>query len=377
MRVFIQAAALLLAAQTLLASCHISEEDSGLVLENDLIKAVILPSSCARVASLVLKSTKEEFLTPLDESVTEISPLLPKSVRSNGAGFKDWIWGNVTPSGVPFTVKILTSTLEEVSVEFQGTLAVFDLRKVFRLKRNSAVLEQEITFTNPTTQKLTLDYWAHLIVNSNVFSSGPPNRSVLVAPIDAQPAFIRGKKTESFGSRSVFTAQIASSYHFFAPIEPWVAKVSPTSGTALVLQFAPFSAGDVLASVWQSDDASSLELIFPPSELAPQGSKTFQMNIAAAPRVDHLLGVARDFLVCSSKEEVGVLPLTDVSATEWQLPQRTGGMVKLSAPKLRALTFHPLGMAKDFLAGDISLKQNNQVTKSLFSAERARQSLSE
>lgn len=376
------AAALLLTAQTLLANCHISETATaqgraGIVLENDLIRAVILPSSCARVASFVLKSTDEEFLTPLDEAVTEISPLLPKSVRSNGAGFKDWIWGNITPSGVVFSVKILTSTPDEVCVEFQGTLAVFDLRKVFRLKRNSTVLEQEITFTNPTTQKLNLDYWAHLIVNSKVFSSGPPARSVLVAAIDAQPAFIRGKKTESFGSRDVVTAQIASSYHFFAPIEPWVAKLSPTSGTAIVLQFSPCSAGDVLASVWQSGEASSLELIFPQSELAPQESKTFQVNIAAAPQVAHLLGVAENFLVCARQAEIGILPLIDVSATEWQLPPKARESVSLPVPKIGALTFYSLGLATDFLAGELSLTQNSQVTKHLFSPGVTQQSLSE
>ncbi len=373
---------LVLQAQGLYSACRITEITgaqgiTSIVLENDFIRASVLPSSCARLSSLILKSTKEEFFTPLEESTTEISPLLPRSVRSNGAGFKDWIWGSTTPSGTPFVSRILASGPDEVCVELTGTLAVFDVKKVFRLRQDSAILAQEITISNPTDQRLDLDYWAHLMVNPKIFSSGQPTKSVVVAALDTNPTILRGKKTETFGERGVFTGTVGSSYHFIAPIEPWVAKVSSISKSALVLRFGPFVPGKVLASVWQSEAASSLEVIFPSKELAPQEGKTFSLDLAIAPRVGELLGVVGDFLICVPEDKVGLLPLTNVPETKWQLPSRDKTMDVLSVPRLESLTFHPFGPRQNFLAGQISLNQGAHRIHGLFSPDPSHRSFSE
>lgn len=366
----------------LYSACRITETGggqgvAGIVLENDFVRATILPSSCARVSSLILKSTNEEFFAPLEESVVEISPLLPRSVRSNGAGFKDWIWGSTTSSGTAFTYRILASGADEVCVELIGTLAVFDVKKVFRLRQDSAILTQEITISNPTNRKLTLDYWAHLMVNPKVFNSDRPTKGVVVAALDANPAIVRGKKTEAFGERGVFTSTFSASYHFIALIEPWVAKISPVSKSALMLKVSLFDPSELLASVWQSEAASSLEVIFPPLELAQHEGKTFTLDLAVAPRVGNLLGVVGNFLICAPEDDVGLMPLSKVPETKWQLPMGAKTTDVQAVPPLEPLKFHPLGPRQSFLAGEVSLGQGVHRIRGLFSPDTNHRPFSE
>lgn len=317
-----------------------AEGKTVLILRNDVLEVRILPESGGILDSLIFRPTGEELLMPLTESRIEFSPLLPATTRRDGGGFQDWFWqtrqgGAGVNAGSLADYQILKSEPGEASVVLRGEMGIFDIVKRYRLRDGEAVLDCETTFINPTTEKASLDYWLHATLNPEVFLDAATGAGLATVPLKKDARMIREKKTEATGRREIVTALLNDNYSFFALAEPWLARVSPRSGTALLV-LASRAEADLLASVWQFGGVSSLEMIFPPHKLAPGEQITFSCQWAVAAQAAPLLGVLPGIMV--SKD--ALIAFRPSPAFTWRMSHDRGSVPALEAQQRRKLPLH-------------------------------------
>jgi hypothetical protein len=152
----------------------------GLIIENEKIRAVLMPEFGARILSLIYKPTETEFVwhnpkvpvmkptyRPEFEDMSGLFDCLP---TCENCTFKKWnlpLYGEVASE--PWRLVKTEKTPRAITVRLQRKLPVYPLmvNKTFTLKKNDSMVELNYKLTNLSDDKLEYHYSGHntLLIN--------------------------------------------------------------------------------------------------------------------------------------------------------------------------------------------------------------------
>lgn len=277
------------------ARCTVEPSGQAWIIENGVFRLEVDAAAGGRIASWRLKETGEELLVPYRQRREQISPLLPEQVTSNNGGWKDLAWRKSLPESSPMKLSGRQEG-DEAGLVLEGEYLGLRLIRRFRVSEGSGMLHLDVTFENVGKAAVSLDYWSHAMLNPEVFLSSD-GAGLIEFEADGKTHLVRDKKTEVMAHTGLTRAVVHEGYYFLAPSGGWLARLAPMSHTVLLVGLPPSIPAGMLLSVWQSARAASLELIFPPTVLAPGKSVTFPMILAAVPAVEKPLAWAGGALV--------------------------------------------------------------------------------
>lgn len=143
------------------------QEQQTIVLENNLIKVVLIPASNGRIAEYVFKPANTDQFRKLVLKELEISPEF-KMVSSNMAGYEDWIWELGATAFVNrsarYKSKITENTPKRCSVVLSYESAC-GIDRTITISDDSALLDVTTKLTNLMQGGQTYSYWIHTMVH--------------------------------------------------------------------------------------------------------------------------------------------------------------------------------------------------------------------
>lgn len=297
---------LLFPGGTLFADCSISRGNfdgyETVVLENSLIRVVVIPDSSGRIAEFALKPAAENLFPQLQ---VKRFPLTSKVELATGnfAGFEDWIWEIGLVNRVArYQCKVIRETKESCVVQLTYAAgALYHFERTLTIGKDSAELLIETQITNPTKEPKEYSYWAHMcVLPGQEKYLCDTNKMKVFAPTGKDER--KAQKTKKLPKMvavekdTVFEKTFSGEANdFFVPRQGWWAMFNQPKKAALI-QLVPLDeiAGDGCFYTNSGNDNTELpgdrpdpkvmytmELIYSSQTIPPGGRKTYHLGLVA------------------------------------------------------------------------------------------------
>lgn len=205
-------------------SCSInSGKISGLktiILQNQLIKAEIIPEATGRIASIYYKPGKIELLAPYRQETKFFGVLVPPRASSNRGGYKEWFWGTKNGNITQMRPEVILNSPDRVSISLFDKYYQnknFNLKRTVTIDKNSTDIQISVKIKNIANTRQKLALWLNIIPTIN-------ESSKLIIPVAANKNLVMNKKVHSCKTNQILELQKSSNRNFFAaPARPWFA----------------------------------------------------------------------------------------------------------------------------------------------------------
>ncbi len=263
------------------------------VLENDFVRASVVPGCGGRIANFFSKTMRCEYLLPTVITREEIVPGCPAGiVQTNWGGLEDWFWGTVPSRGAKrYDGVILERGGRSAAVRVSRDMRGFRLERTMRLRAESASLEITTSIRRISEPPARAQYWAHTYIQP--FASDGTVRGEYLSSVPAlkQPA---GGDVKVDRDQVVHETP-APGNRFIVPAQGWWAMTHvPTRKT--FVQLVPVAqvagGGYLYTNVMEEGGINRItqEVIFRPITLSPEQEVVYVMKwcpAAGLSRVDY------------------------------------------------------------------------------------------
>ncbi len=348
------------------SACHVYEstwEDyKTVVLENEIVKVVLIPDSNGRIAEYLFKPTRTNQLPKLVLNEFEVDADLRLST-SNYAGYEDWIWelGIISFRDVSakYSWKILASTDDKCSVQLVRN-GSYSIERTLTLRSGTSALDVTTTISNLSDTEKTYSYWAHLMVNPG---GGQEIRDIaLFAPLAKNDGKVRGIDVVKSDRDTVYSRGYdgSTANTFIPPSQSWWGAVDRKRDTAII-SLIPVEelAGDGFLynfsmgvfTFFESGYSMSMEAVYSSTKFKPQAKRDYHMSIAACRGLNNILYADKNIaigantmpLVSSAKKmvlqlNVGSFDVKDGAPADVELLDGSGRVVAKTGVKLPKLS---------------------------------------
>lgn len=195
------------------------------ILENDLIRVSVLPTSSGKILNYVFKTTGQQLFQPLDEEILEFADP-PLVIKSNYAGYKDMIWERgFNPSSKVYLTKEIVEKPDRCAIEVCWTCREYTLTRRVSICRDTTEVRVDVTMTSTADEPQTLSYWSQTPMFVADPSATRPTQIVPVRHVEKKQA-LRGRAF--YEGASVILAQtVPKGSVNYPPAQPWWALQDP------------------------------------------------------------------------------------------------------------------------------------------------------
>ena len=308
------------------ATCRLERGErygmEAVIMENDLIRVVILPRSQGRIAEYSLNSSKMNMFMPLKE--TRVSILKDvEVVTSNFAGAKDFIYEfGLLHSAAQYQWRVTKDKPEscEIVLSYEGVS--FAIEKTVTLYQGSTVMDMLVRLKNNTTTERCFSYWAHTC------GVGPGGRHdikdgadiALFAPTGPDSGHEKTERKrlglvtcpqDTLYSYVPGTGMDRGTNLFLAPRQGWIGLVD-TRGREAFAQIAPLDEiihdgfFNAFFGVQEEDKRmlNSIEIVFNEAKLGPGQAVDRHIAFAGTSVMDKLSYASRTLFLSLAEERI-------------------------------------------------------------------------
>lgn len=364
------------AAVLLLAGCAASYECSmskgelapgvpEYTFNNGLLEIKVVSGVSGIVNSMEYLPGKLHLFEPMKYS-EKTHDLLPSQVHVTVTGGRELIWGLKNFINTPMKLLDLSTTPEKNRISmssrfFQGEN--IEAHKTVELAAGTLAVDVTFTITNRGRKPQQMSLWKHLSAQLT-----PEQRDLIILPARGGVDRVAGRAVLPMESDVVYHDFEPEHQSFFiAPLAPWVARSSSDGvnrGT-LVMTSPGMSDPQARFYTWKHSVKilHTAEMILPPQELAPGGSKKYEVRYFYFPHLKALraLDDATGFDIVP-----GALVIEHAvpkAAQEYKIYCRGTLIGTYTVPALPAGKAYKIKLDKKYTGKDVSLDivtQNNK-----------------
>ncbi len=291
----------------------------SLILENEYIKATIIPDSNGRIAEYIYKPIGSNYFLPYQEQRISTNPLLELAravvAETNFGGYEDWCWETgLQKSKIKYEAKVLKKEGREVAVALipPGEKGGVRLERTVSLKDKSTELKIEISINNQSESSYS--YWMHSMVQ---VGGDFKYDDYIIFPLRKTSRRFLNNKTEIVPEESLLVKKRVREEPnlFYLPSQPWWALIdkkkrlivgqviSPTLLTKerTVLYSNCGESWDSSGPVMVQIPAMTQEIIFP--IVKPEEERTFTISLVTISGMDNLSYLNREMGISVEQKE--------------------------------------------------------------------------